>query len=147
VQIQRDRFIRNWRRVRADDRYPRYETLKPLFSEDWGQFVDFLGQEGLGVPEINQCEVTYINHIEVGAGWETFGQVDKVVSLVTTGSQRFLPEPEMLTLEARSPMPDGGRLRVMMQPAIRRQDAKEVLQWTLTARGRPRRPELGASLE
>ena len=147
VQIQRDRFIRNWRRVRADDRYPRYETLKPLFSEDWGQFVDFLGQEGLGVPEINQCEVTYINHIEVGAGWETFGQVDKVVSLVTTGSQRFLPEPEMLTLEARYPMPEGGRLRVMMQPAIRRQDAKEVLQLTLTARGRPRRPELGASLE
>ena len=89
MQIQRDRFIRNWRRVRPDDRYPRYETLKPLFSEDWGQFVDFLGQEGLGVPEINQCEVTSINHIEVGAGRETFGQVDKAVSLVTTGSQRF----------------------------------------------------------
>jgi hypothetical protein len=52
----------------------------------------------------------------------------------------------MLTLEARSPMPEGGRLRVMMQPAIRRQGAKEVLQSTLTARGRPRRPELGASL-
>jgi hypothetical protein len=53
----------------------------------------------------------------------------------------------MLTLEARYPMPEGGRLRVMMQPAIRRQDAKEVLQLTLRARGRPRRPELGASLE
>lgn len=147
VQIQRDRFIRNWRKVRDSDRYPRYETLKPLFIEDWGQFVDFLRQEGFGAPEINQCEVTYINHIEVGAGWETFGQVDRVVSLVTTGSQRFLPEPEMLTLEARYPMPGGGRLRVTMQPAIRRQDAKEVLQLTLTARGRPRLPELGASLE
>lgn len=147
VQIQGDRFIRNWRKVREGDRYPSYESLKPRFIEDWGQFVDFLGEEGLGVPEINQCEVTYINHIEIGAGWEKFGQVDRVVSFVTTGSQRFLPESEMLILEARYPMPEGGRLRVTMQPAIRRQDAKEVLQLTLTARGRPRLPELDASLE
>jgi hypothetical protein len=55
--------------------------------------------------------------------------------------------PEMLTLQARCPMPEGGRLRVMMPPAIRRQDAKEVLQLTLPARGRPRRPERSASLE
>lgn len=147
VQIQRDRFIRNWRKVRDGDRYPRYESLRPSFIADWGHFVDFLTQEGLRTPEINQCEVTYINHVEVGAGGEAFGQVERVVSLVTTGSQRFLPEPEMLTLEARYPMPKGGRLRVTMQPVVRRQDGKQVLQLTLTARGRPRAPELGASLE
>jgi hypothetical protein len=35
-------------------------------------------------------------------GWETFGQVDKVVSLVTTGSQRFLPEPERREQKGRT---------------------------------------------
>jgi hypothetical protein len=47
---------------------PEVRDPETLFSEDQGQFVDFLGQEGLGVPEINQGEVTDINHIEVGAG-------------------------------------------------------------------------------
>jgi len=51
----------------------------------------------------------------------------------------FLPEPEMVRLNTIFLMPDKrGRLHVIMQPAIRQLDGKEVLQLNLTARGRPK---------
>lgn len=139
IQVQKDRFIRNWRKGTREDVYPRYENLKPRFREDWEQFCEFLESERLGTPEINQCEVTYVNHIEIGKGWEAYGEVHKVIRFWSDGSPRdFLPEPEKVNINMRYLMPDKrGRLHVTLQPAIRRQDAVEILQLNITARGKP----------
>ncbi|MBI4192475.1 MAG: TIGR04255 family protein, partial [Betaproteobacteria bacterium] len=61
VQVQQDRFIRNWRKLKETDEYPRYEKLRERFEEDFKEFNQFIRAENL--PEIvpNQCEVTYIN--------------------------------------------------------------------------------------
>jgi len=149
IQVQRDRFIRNWRKVRDGDLYPRYANLKPRFRDDWEDFCSFLEDAGLRRPEITQCEVTYINHITSGRGWEGFGRADKVLTVLSSDPGRvFLPEPEIVHLNLSFLMPDKrGRLRVTLQPAIRRQDAKEVLQLTLTARGRPVSPRTEDVLE
>lgn len=140
IQVQRDRFIQNWRKVTGDEVYPRYETLRPSFEREWQRFCDFLNQENMGMPEVNQCEVTYVNHIELGKGWHSFGELRRVIaSWSGASSGDFLPEPEMVRLNTTYQMPDKkGRLRIIMQPIIRRRDAKEVLQLNLTARGRPR---------
>jgi len=140
IQVQRDRFIQNWRRTKADDVYPRYKSLKPDFLIEWQRFCEFLEQERLGIPDVNQCEVTYVNHIELGKGWHSYGEVHKVISNWSGGpSGDFLPEPEMVRLNTIFLMPDKrGRLHVIMQPAIRQLDGKEVLQLNLTARGRPK---------
>jgi len=140
IQIQRDRFIRNWRKAAApNDAYPRYEQLRPRFMRDWQRFLGFLEREDLGRPEVNQCEVTYINHVELGTGWRSFGELVSVLRIAAPFDQRdFLPEPEMLIVNARFVMPrKQGRLHVAAQPAIRRHDQKEILQLTLTARGKP----------
>lgn len=139
IQVQKDRFIRNWRRVKDSDAYPHYESLKPKFRADWEGFCSFLSQEKLGTPEVNQCEVTYINHIEIGKGYESYGEAHKVVTVLSrTSSRPFLPDPEMVHLDVRYLMPDKkGRLYVTLQPAIRRRDGREVLQLVLSARGRP----------
>jgi uncharacterized protein (TIGR04255 family) len=140
MQIQRDRFIRNWRKgAPPHDPYPRYDELRPRFEGDWRSFVAFLERQGLGTPEVNQCEVTYINHIELGAGWDSLGDSHRVFTMLTPQEQReFLPEPEMLIVSVRYVMPDRrGRLHVAAQPAIRRQDGRQVMQLTLTARGKP----------
>lgn len=140
IQIQRDRFIRNWRKGEPPhDPYPRYDDLKPLFEQDWSNFVSFLERERLGTPEVNQCEVTYINHIEMGVGWDSLGDAHRVLTMLKPQEQReYLPEPEMVITSARYVMPEQrGRLHVATQPAIRRQDGRLVLQLTLTARGRP----------
>lgn len=140
IQIQRDRFVRNWRKGEPpNDAYPRYDRLRPRFESDWLNFLRFLERENLGQPEVNQCEVTYINHIELGAAWRSLGEPHEVLRILgSPGPREFLPEPEMVLLNARYAVPDGkGRLHITAQPAIRRQDAKEVMQLTLTARGRP----------
>lgn len=32
LQVQRDRFLHNWRRARIDDKYPRYHELKKMYT-------------------------------------------------------------------------------------------------------------------
>jgi hypothetical protein len=50
----------------------------------------------------------------------------------------FLPAPETVSVSARYLMPERrGRLHVTSQPAIRRVDSHQVMQLTLTARGKP----------
>lgn len=140
IQVQRDRFIRNWRKgPPPHDRYPRYEDLRPRFEEDWETFLSFLRDEGLGTPVVNQCEVTYINHIELGRGWNALGEAHKVLAILQQPHTRdFLPEPEGILLNVRYLMPERrGRLHVASQPAVRRDDGKPVMQLTLTARGKP----------
>jgi hypothetical protein len=140
IQVQRDRFIRNWRKGQPPhDGYPRYDVLRPRFATDWTRFLAFLEREGLGRPEVNQCEVTYVNHIELGVGWENLGEAHKVLAMLR-GIEKpgILPEPEVVILNARYVMPARpGRLHVSAQPAVRRSDGKHVLQLTLTARGKP----------
>ena len=138
IQVQRDRFIRNWRRVPGNDAYPSYDVLKPRFERDWAQFHDFLAREELGRPDVNLCEATYVNHLAEGEGWSSFGHIHDVLSIIAPPERHFLPEPEIATLNMRYLMPDKlGRLHVTLQPAVRQGDAKPVLQLTLIARGRP----------
>lgn len=139
IQLQQDRFIYNWQRVIEADVYPRYRTTRSKFLSEWQKFCDFLESEKLGRPEVDQCEVTYVNHLENTAGWNSYGDLSKVVSYwsgKTSGS--FLPEPEKININARYVMPNNqGRLYVSIQPVIRARDAMEVLQLNLTARGAP----------
>lgn len=139
IQVQRDRFIRNWRKgAPPHERYPSYDELRPRFERDWAGFFQFLEHHNLGTPEINQCEVTYVNHIDLGRGWRSFGESAQVLSLLASPSTEFLPEAEMVLINARYVMPGGkGRLHVAAQPAMRRDDGKEVMQLSLTARGKP----------
>jgi len=145
IQVQPDRFLHNWRKVKEDDVYPHYDSIKPNFMEEWQKFCQFLDNVGLGSPEVNQCEITYVNHIELGKGWKTYGELNKVISSWSgVYSGNFLPDPESINLNTRYVLPNKrGRLHIAMQRVIRQQDAKEVLQLNLTARGKPSssRPE------
>ena len=135
LQLQKDRFVRNWRKQKPDHVYPRYEFLKPKFRQDWERFCEFLRGNGIAAPEVNQCEITYVNHIEAGPSVN----IDKVVRfLAPKPSRDFLPDPEMVQLSASFMLPGkSGRLHIVLQPVIAVPEAKEALQLTLTARGRP----------
>ena len=136
LQVQKDRFIHNWQKISGDEIYPRYESVRGKFQTEWDRFNAFLKKEGLPSPEINQCEVTYVNHIEYEKGWKGFGELGKVIS-VWSGkhSGTFLRCPENINLNVTYRLPDNqGRLYVGMQPVIRARDAQEVLQLNLTAR-------------
>lgn len=136
LQVQKDRFIHNWQKISGDEVYPRYESVRNKFQVEWDRFNAFLGKEGLARPEINQYEVTYVNHIEYEKGWKGYGELAKVISLWSgKHSGDFLRSPENINLNVTYLLPDNhGRLYVGMQPVLRARDATEILQLNLTAR-------------
>lgn len=139
VQVQTDRFLRNWRQVDGTESYPRYPYLMKRFKEEWENFLVFLKENGLAPPSVNQCELIYINHLEPGSGWNDYTELEKVFSMLRTpGGSGFLPAPELLNWESRYKLPqERGRLHVQLQPVFRARDFKLVVSFNLTARGAP----------
>jgi uncharacterized protein (TIGR04255 family) len=139
IQVQKDRFIQNWRKTRPADEYPHYSQLRQEFEQDLGLFCDFVESEQLGKVEIKQCEVSYINHIELEEGWQSLAKMPDVFPCwrgETSG--QFLPPPELVGVNVSYLMPGNkGRLRLSLQPMIRQTDAREILQLTVMARGCP----------
>jgi uncharacterized protein (TIGR04255 family) len=143
LQVQQDRFVHNWRKVGTGDEYPRYEFVKRRFEEELGTFRRFLARENLGDVVPNQCEVTYVNQIISGVGWERHGELGEILTVWTTRySDTFLSEPEDIGLRVRYVIPgrDGnplGRLLVAIDPGYRTEDDRPIYVLVLTARGRP----------
>src|ERR1019366_2809582 len=80
IQIQRDRVIVNWRQGAAPEPYPRYESIMRRFRVAFDLFTRFVETEKLGKIEPNQCELTYVNHIPAGQGWNKHGEAGLVVT-------------------------------------------------------------------
>ncbi len=141
VQVQRDRFVHNWRKISGTEEYPRYPEIRGRLEREWIRFCEFLKDEKLERPKPNQCEVLYVNHIEYDKGWQGYGELDHVIAALATpkAKNRFLPAPERITMNVVYPIEgNAGRLYVSFNPVVRARDGKEVLQMTLTARGAPR---------
>ena len=136
IQIQKDRLLYNWRKVSSDDKYPHYdETVRPAFENIWTEFIKFVNHEQLGNLNVLQCEVSYINHLEAGSGWESNKDIDKVfANLIKTEQSGFLPTPDVFSFDSAYKMPENlGNLRVSAKPAIRNSDGTDILQLSLTS--------------
>lgn len=152
VQVQKDRFIHNWRKSDEDAKYPRYEPIRDTFRTELETFRAILTREQFGDLSINQCEVTYVNHIVAGDGWKAHGELGNVLTVFSAAySDNNLAEPEDVRLgmryvlrnEQNEPL---GRLHVSVQPVFRRSDSQPMLALTLTARIRPAGDQLDDSI-
>ena len=143
IQVQADRFIHNWRKSDGSSTpYPRYEPIRERFREELAIFERFLSDEELGRIVINQCEVTYINHIEPCGVWDRHGQMQKVFRDRTSLESSFLPEAEGVAVHQRFVIPDEtsgpvGRLHASVTPHWKKADGSPLLVLHLTARGAP----------
>ena len=139
IQVQRDSFVHNWRKVKGYDLYPHYETIRPKFRAQWLRFCEFLKEEGLAIPEVNQCEVTYVNHIDLINDVDGSTDFPKIISPWSgDNSGEFLPKPEKVLLNTSYLIKEmKGRLHISLQPVIRNENPTEVLQVNVSARGRP----------
>lgn len=146
LQIQRDRFLHNWRKIGDADAYPRFERMLETFRSGFGTFTKAISSEGLGPIIPNQCEVSYINQMPVPPGGNLSDLTDDLFGQ-HTGSLALddLGKPEDLRFLLRYIMKDAdgkpvGRLIASAEPA-RRIDGQTIVQLTLTARGRPSTPD------
>lgn len=139
VQVQRDRFVRNWRKTDEQPDYPRYGNLRAAFLVDWSSFESFAKEE-FDLPLVpNLCEVTYANMIEA----KRFKRLCDVLSIV---NDRYTPdnlnEPESAEMQFHFTLKDEnakpwGRLHVDACTDVRVSDNQPVVRLSLTARGNP----------
>ncbi len=145
IQLQDDKFYFNWRRMQEDEAYPRYETIIKDFTKYLLVFEKFLQKENLGSINPERCELSYINHIPKGDGWESPIDVTNIFRDICWNTEgRFLPEPVSVGGQAVFQLPDNkGRLELILQQAFRKTDRREmfVLQNKATGLGEDKNME------
>jgi uncharacterized protein (TIGR04255 family) len=138
VQVQRDRFLYNWKKVSEHDEYPRYHQVKLAFAGRFSDFRNFVTQNELGTVDPLQFEMTYINHLFQGEGWQSLEDIGKVFPdfMFRTPGERFLPVPFGVNWHTSFLLPErNGRLHVMIRYAKLRETGRPLLILELTVRG------------
>jgi uncharacterized protein (TIGR04255 family) len=139
VQLQKDRFLFNWRRTRPEHKYPRYAFVKERFDALYGRFLEFLTQQNLGEIRPNQFELTYVNHIPPSKeSWEQPSELGLIFPDFgwRRSTERFLPPPERIDFQSSFLLPrSSGRLHARIRDTWRQADSMRVCLLELTARG------------
>jgi uncharacterized protein (TIGR04255 family) len=130
IQLQRDKFINNWRKISSGTEYPRFKTLFPQFQDTLNRFSRFVKEINAGDIIPDQYELTYVNHISRESGWQALRNIETVFPDFLCKETSFLPEPEHVSWRKIYRLPDKqGRLYVSAHDI----PGKYVL--NLTARG------------
>lgn len=143
LQVQRDRFYHNWRKIGDGDKYPRFEGMLNTFEDGLRRLSELVRREGLGSIVPNQCEITYVNYIPVPPSArpaEVFGKVLGSWAKVPSLEELEAPEDARIMVRYVIRQSDNvpiGRLIVTAEPAWK-MDGTSVLQLTLVARGKPK---------
>ncbi len=136
VQFQFDRFYFNWRRRQSD--YPRYDHVISNFENVLQTITNFFGEFELGELDMVEYELSYINHIPKGQGWDTIADLPKIfLDYVWKRPQkRFLPKPEKVAWNQSFQLPENkGSLNVSLRQGIRTTDKIPLLILELKTRG------------
>lgn len=152
IQIQTDRFVRNWRKNEGDHQYPRYHVLRDRFVKDFNTFNEFITQESWGEIKANQCEVTYVNVIPTGESGELPRHLGQILKLFSANLEFNPPGFEDATVTARYLLTNEegqpiGRLYLEAVPVVRATDDSPAIRLSLTARGRPSSAGLDGMLQ
>lgn len=143
IQLQANRFYFNWREGPNKSAYSSYTKIYEQFMRYWKLYVRVLSDVKIQQPQLQRCELTYVNHIAQSAGWSSMMDVGNVVTPLswTKGeTDGFLPAPKNVNWTVTFDLPDGkGILTAKMQPARRsvRDKQELILTLELSAVGAP----------
>lgn len=139
IQVQRDKFVLNWRKLDEDTRYPSYDTLRERFEQELDLFLEFLETENIGRLEPTQAELTYVNHIPAEKGLDS--DLERVLAPWSGSvSEPFLPSIEDAQLFWQYKFEENGkpigRLHIQLQTALSSAN-RRLLTIAMTGRGAP----------
>lgn len=138
IQLQNNRFFYNWRKMPVDEPYPHYQTVIKKFKTNLDIFQKFLEEEKLGSLNPTECELTYVNHILMGKGWNTISDIHEVMPDINwrSNKSRFLPEPIHIGWQSSFALPeDKGRLHVKLDQVAHKIDKRPILSLEISAKG------------
>lgn len=137
IQLQSDCFFYNWRKLSEDQAYPRFPRIMATFRELYSALVEFLAREQIGTLAPVSLELTYVNHMPQGAGWNSVEEIGNVFRdyCARAASDRFLPIPTAFAWHAVYELPQtAGKLSAKMSQVTRITDKKPTLRLELTAK-------------
>lgn len=142
VQVQRDRFLHNWRKQEVDYEYPRFRSVFQEFQDSLARFKAFVDSEKLGSIEPVQYELTYVNIIDEKNGFTSLSRLGDLLPDFKWREQstRFLPKPESIAWTTVFSLPeDLGKLRVVIQDGSYTSSGQPLVRLMLTVHGLPRK--------
>jgi uncharacterized protein (TIGR04255 family) len=137
IQFQQDRLLHNWRKIGDQtNEYPRFEKIISTFESEIhvinNYFINLSGKAAA----INQCEISYINHIPLEAEGRQTNAGDWLHFIRFNGG-----EPEDFSIAFRQSIraSDGRPQGRLTSDAVSGIDVKgrKIIVLTLTARGAP----------
>ena len=137
VQIQRDRFHHNWRKINTEDEYPRHELVLQLFNERFETFRNFLSEYNLGELQLSQYEMTYVNHILPGSNWNSLADISRVFPDFSWQNRSDRPSgvPKTIHWQTVFALPkEAGQLHVTIRSGAHPDGNQPILLFELTAR-------------
>lgn len=138
IQVQYDRILFNWRETRDAPEYPHYDRILEFFRKYYGIFETLVKREELGEIKPTAYELSYINHIPQGEGWDSLGDLASVFPDLgwQRQSERFLPVPSDFGWQVAFDLPDTkGNLQASVRKATRTFDNAQVLRFEMVAKG------------
>ena len=136
LQLQVDHLFFNWRRRAAE--YPRFPNVIDSFAASLAKFLDFVRLEELGDFTPLSCELSYVNHMPKGQGWQEPRDFANILRdfCWQSDSTRFLPDPVACGWQAHFPLPGSlGRLMARLNQVTRKEDQMPLLVLELSAKG------------
>ena len=142
LQLQRNWLACNWRRVKPDSVYGRYEPRRDSFTHAYSALQSFVERYDLGKVEPTMCEVTYVNHITPNAAWSSLREAHRVLNVLNAPNGRFLENQEQVQLSTQFAMKNAlgspfGQLHVSITPGLSRPEGLPMLVLNMTARATP----------
>lgn len=141
IQLQNDRLVHNWRRIKPDDPYPHYADLKPRFEALFTEFSAELGDDPWPNGEF-MVEVTYLNPVEIGDGASQVARLSQLIAPWHEDfSDSFLDTPTRTALSMQYELTEeqelvDGILNITVNEARRDRDAHDVLLLQVNCRGK-----------
>ena len=138
LQIQRDRFTFNWRKIEGGPRYPGFSDIFARFEDFYTCFTKSLKNQGIGEITPLQYELSYINQIRQGNGWNTLSDVGKIYQIFVDSQQSnsFWSRGESVILQTSFPIANlHGRLYLVISNRVKIPEQKQTLQTDFTVRG------------
>jgi uncharacterized protein (TIGR04255 family) len=133
VQTQNGLLLHSWRKTAGISGYQRYDTIRSQLRDDWTTLKAFLRETSLAIPIVTRCQVDYFNHLVRGEEWQDFSDLPKTFT-VWRGLQQSTAAGNLQTASfSVSYRLDRGTVNILVQPAIRTADGKEIIQFTLSS--------------
>lgn len=137
IQLQRDRFLYNWRKITPDSKYPSYDEIIDRFMTHYEHFRSFARDYDLGDPDLAESELTYLNHLDERSEWYSVSDTEKIIKgFSIIRSADVFKDPSQINAATIFAVGEGGgALSVKLQTVRRRADGKAILVFELTNRG------------